>query len=87
MTPPERGKSRAQHRLAEPPDYGMAAEPLLRGLLERGDLRRGVLADVEVALADVERLRARIRKAPHASHCEAGASLFPGPCNCWKRNA
>jgi hypothetical protein len=26
-----------------------------------------------------------IRKAPHASHCEAASPMWPGPCNCWKR--
>jgi hypothetical protein len=27
-----------------------------------------------------------IRKAPHAQHCEAGSPMWPGPCNCWKRD-
>lgn len=26
-----------------------------------------------------------LRKAPHASHCEAGSPMWPGPCTCWKR--
>jgi hypothetical protein len=26
-----------------------------------------------------------IRKAPHASHCDAGSPMWPGPCTCWKR--
>jgi hypothetical protein len=37
--------------------------------------------------AENERLRALIGRAPHARHCEAGASLFPGACSCWKKDA
>jgi hypothetical protein len=41
-------------------DYDTDPAQLLRGLLERDDLRRGVKADVEVVLAEVERLRGRV---------------------------
>lgn len=32
-------------------------------------------------------LESVIRRAPHAHHCEAGASFFPGACSCWKLDA
>lgn len=49
-----------QRKLTAFSGYDTPAELLLRGMLERNDLRRGVLADVEVALAEVEAMRERL---------------------------
>lgn len=43
--------------IASSEDYDVPSEQMLRGLLQREDLSRGVLADIEVALADVMRPR------------------------------
>lgn len=56
MTQPQLQES----KLAGFSGYATPAELLLRGMLQREDLRRGVLADVEVVLAEVEAMRARI---------------------------
>lgn len=43
-------------------------------------------AEATKAWTEVERLRVLIGRAPHASHCDSAASIFPGPCKCWKRD-
>jgi hypothetical protein len=45
------------------------------------------LSELIGARAERDRCREAIESAPHARHCEASASLFPGPCSCWKREA
>lgn len=49
-----------------------------------GGQHEAIIKLIEDQDSELELLRERIRRAPHARHCEAGASLFPGLCNCWK---
>jgi hypothetical protein len=60
-------------------------DPAVRGWFER-EVEVVDAATFDELRAENERLRALIGRAPHASHCEAGASLFPGSCSCWKKD-